>query len=88
MKIKIACQYIVFILIRKKVVDLKRELKSRGLSVTGNKDELVERLKTYTQNLLGTGSGKRSSSLHFTSLRKYYHIFFISLQILMGLGSQ
>lgn len=39
-----------------KVVDLKRELKTRGLSTAGNKDELVERLNTYTQNLLGSGS--------------------------------
>ncbi|XKL67983.1 hypothetical protein PGB90_003474 [Kerria lacca] len=39
-----------------KVVDLKKELKTRGLSTTGNKDELVERLNTYTQNLLGSGS--------------------------------
>ncbi|KAK7579811.1 hypothetical protein V9T40_000440 [Parthenolecanium corni] len=39
-----------------KVVDLKKELKTRGLSTAGNKDELVERLNTYTQNLLGTGS--------------------------------
>ncbi|XP_065199697.1 uncharacterized protein LOC135831265 [Planococcus citri] len=39
-----------------KVVDLKKELKTRGLSTAGNKDELVERLHTYTQNLLGSGS--------------------------------
>lgn len=39
-------------------MDLKKELKTRGLSTAGNKEELVERLNTYTQNLLGTGSGK------------------------------
>lgn len=39
-----------------KVIDLKKELKTRGLSTAGNKDELVERLHTYTQNLLGSGS--------------------------------
>ncbi|KAK7085022.1 hypothetical protein SK128_026539 [Halocaridina rubra] len=36
-----------------KVADLKRELKARGLPVTGNKNELVERL----QEALSTGVG-------------------------------
>ena len=35
-----------------KVNDLKRELKTRGLSVTGNKTELIERLQVRVQQQL------------------------------------
>lgn len=52
------------------MIDLKRELKTRGLSTAGNKDELVERLNTYTQNLLGSGSGNKI----WKKSRSDYHI--------------
>jgi len=39
-----------------KVVDLKRELKNRGLVTTGNKEDLIERLNAYTTTLLGAST--------------------------------
>jgi len=33
-----------------KVTELKAELKKRGLIITGNKAELVERLETYVKD--------------------------------------
>jgi hypothetical protein len=66
---------------------LKRELKSRGLSVTGNKDELVERLNTYTHNLLGTGPGKVQFNIIDVILLETLYFFAVLPQTSMVLES-
>ena len=42
---------LIFFIPQMKVADLKRELKSRGLTTSGNKNELIERLQVSTHKL-------------------------------------
>lgn len=63
----------LFLIVYFQVADLKRELKNRGLNVTGNKNDLVERLQSA---LIGNFNNNKKKT---SRKQKHFKIDYIFL---------